>query len=290
MEQRTSEWFEARVGRVTGSNVGAILGCDPNRGPDDVMRAMVRETHGAEPEFTGNPATEYGQFHEDGARAEFEMEHGLTVTKAGFVQHKGWLGASPDGYIDALDSLLEIKCPYKLRKAAAPVPFTSLYDMPHYYAQVQIQMYVADRQWCHFYQWAPKGTKLDVVNRDDAYLDGIIPTLHLFWLRYCHEVKYNAEEHLQPQRKQVNTLEAERLVAEYDQLAEAADHAKERMAEIKQRLIKMADYQNAEVCGRKLTKVEKAGSVSYAKVVKDNLPDVDLEPYRGNPSVSWRFA
>ena len=291
MEQRSKEWFGARIGRVTGSNVGAILGCDPNRGPDDVMRAMVRSAHGAEPEFTGNVATEYGTFHEAGARAEFEMEHGLAVTNAGFVKHDDWLGASPDGYIDSRDALLEIKCPYSLRQAERPVSFKSIFeDLPHYYAQIQIQLYVTLRQGCYFYQWCPADTNLEVVQRDDEWLEEVLPELRTFWLRYRHEVEHNPQEHLEPKRKQINTLEAERLVAEYDELADAADHAKERMTEIKQRLIHMAGEQNAEVCGRKLTRVEKAGSVSYAKVVKENLPDVDLEPYRGKPSVSWRFG
>ena len=290
MEQRSKEWFGARIGRVTGSNVGAILGCDPNRGPDDVMRAMVRAAHGAEAEFTGNVATEYGTFHEAGARAEFEMEHGLAVKNAGFVKHADWLGASPDGFIDSRDALLEIKCPYSLRDAEEPVPFKTLADQPHYYAQVQIQLAVTKRPAVYFFQWAPRGTKLEIIERDDDFIDEIIPKLYAFWLEYKYEAENNADEHLQPKRKQINTLEAERLVAEYDELADAADHAKERMAEIKQRLIHMAGEQNAEVCGRKLTKVEKAGSVSYAKVVKENLPDVDLEPYRGKPSVSWRFA
>ena len=291
MEQRSKEWFGARIGRVTGSNVGAILGCDPNRGQDDVMRAMVRAAHGAEPEFIGNVATEYGTFHEAGARAEFEMEHGLAVRNAGFVKHDDWLGASPDGYIDSRDALIEIKCPYSLRQAERPVSFKSIFeDLPHYYAQIQIQLYVTGRQGCYFYQWCPADTNLEVVQRDDAWLEEVLPELRAFWLRYRHEVEHNPQEHLEPKRKQINTLEAERLVAEYDELADAADHAKERMAEIKHRLIHMAGEQNAEVCGRKLSKVEKAGSVSYAKVVKDHLPDVDLEPYRGKPQVSWRFG
>ena len=60
MEQRTPEWYEARKGRITASSVGAILGLSPHAKPDDVMRRMIREYQGLEPEFTGNTATEYG--------------------------------------------------------------------------------------------------------------------------------------------------------------------------------------------------------------------------------------
>ncbi len=285
-EQRSAEWFAERIGRVTGSNVGAILGIDPNRGPEDVMRAMVREAHGAEREFKGNVATEYGQFHEAGARAEFEMESGLSVDPAEFVKSSNWLGASPDGYTSD-GGLLEIKCPYGLRKAEAPVPFKDMAEQPHYYAQMQVQMHVTGRPHCHFFQWAPAGTRHEIIHADPAWLEQYLPVLHEFWERYKTE---DPEPHLEAKRKRIDTLEAERLVKEYDELADAADQAKERMGEIKQRLIQMAGDQNADVCGRKLTRVEKAGAVSYAKVVKDHAPDVDLEPYRGKASVSWRFG
>ena len=39
-----------------------------------------------------------------------------------------------------------------------------------------------------------------------------------------------------------------------------------------------------EVDGHTVTLSTRAGSVSYAKVVKDHCPNVDLEPYRGKPS------
>jgi len=52
----------------------------------------------------------------------------------------------------------------------------------------------------------------------------------------------------------------------------------------------MAKGQDALVCGRKLTKVEKAGSVPYAKIVKNKLPDLDLDEWRGKPSEYWRLT
>lgn len=39
-----------------------------------------------------------------------------------------------------------------------------------------------------------------------------------------------------------------------------------------------------EVDGHTVSLSQRAGSVAYAKVVKEHLPDVDLEAYRGNPS------
>ena len=83
IEQRTPEWHEQRKGLITASNVGAILGLDPYRKPDDVMRQMVRDWHGAEREFAGNAATEWATFNEETAFGQFCMEH-YPASKCGF--------------------------------------------------------------------------------------------------------------------------------------------------------------------------------------------------------------
>ena len=70
IKQGTKAWLQQRVGRVTGSNVGAVLGVNPYKTPDDVIRQMVRDYHGADPEFKGNAATCWGSFNEEGAQAE----------------------------------------------------------------------------------------------------------------------------------------------------------------------------------------------------------------------------
>ena len=49
-QQRTSEWFAQRKGKITGSIAGAILGLSPHLTRDAVMRRMVRDWHGAEKE------------------------------------------------------------------------------------------------------------------------------------------------------------------------------------------------------------------------------------------------
>ena len=74
-QQRTEEWFEKRKGRITGSNVGAILGRSPFMKRKDVMRNMVREYHGYPSEFTGNIATNYGTHNEPIALADYELKY-----------------------------------------------------------------------------------------------------------------------------------------------------------------------------------------------------------------------
>jgi putative phage-type endonuclease len=283
-EQRTPAWYEQRKGRVTGSAVGAILGLAPYATRADILRRMVRDYHGAPSEFTGNVATSYGTENEDGAVWQYELETGNKVVPAGFVPFEDWLGASPDGYIGA-DGLIEVKCPYSLRNGGE---FKSIQDQPHYYAQIQVQLYCTGMDWCDFYQWAPHGTKLERVDLDRDWLDRHLPILRQFYAEYLSEL--DNTDHIQPLRKELNTLEAKRVLEEIDQLREAEEQAKERRKELEADLVLMAGNQNANIWGRKLTLVEKEGSISYAKVVKDHCPTVDLEVYRGKPSSYWRLT
>ena len=51
---------------------------------------------------------------------------------------------------------------------------------------------------------------------------------------------------------------------------------------------KMTQIRNmSQETAKQLTKVEKAGSVSYADVVKEHLPNLALDKYRGKPSSYW---
>ena len=286
MEQRTSEWFDARKGRITASSVGAILGLAPYATRADVMRRMVREALGAENEFDGNIATKYGVNNESGALIEFEMETGHTVRPVGFVTREDWDGCSPDGLIGNCVGL-EIKCPFSLRKEEKP-QFKTLAEQPHYFAQVQFSMWVTSRLAWYFFQWSPKGTACELVPKSDEWQAENMPILRQFYAEYLHEVEHNAAQHLAPKRADIDTLEAHRIMAEYEQMQEAEERAKERKAELIAEMVRIAGDKNAVFAGRNLTRVDRAGSISYAKAIKELLPKADLEPYRGKPSFSWQ--
>lgn len=287
-KQRSKAWFEKRKGRVTGSNAGAILGLNPYKTADDVLRQMVREFHGAEREFISNQATEWGTFHEAGIMAEYAMETGNSPVECGFFVHPehDWLGASPDALVGG-DTLLEIKAPYGQRDKNPP-EFKSALDQPHYWVQMQVQMACTGRDLCHFYQWAPHGTRLEVVRVDMAWLAENIPLLKAFHERYLSEL--DNPDHLQPRRKVVETANARKLLDEYDDLSLSIEFAEARKKEIMAEFEKLADGRDALIWGRKFTKVEKAGSVSYAKVVREKLPDLDLTPWTGKPSKYWKLS
>lgn len=285
MEQRSAEWFSARKGRVTGSVVGGILGLSPFMTRDDVMRGLVRDWHDAESEFTGNIATQWGEFHEAEAVMAFTEETGFNVQNCGFFPHLDWLGASPDGLVGD-DAIIEIKCPFSLRDGGG---HKSIVDLPHYHAQMQIEMLCAERDKAYFFQWAPHATRLEVVRRDEGWLDDNIPVLFAFYEEFLKE-RENPEEHLSPKRVEINTNRAVHLIAEYEDLQDAEDRAKERKKEVLAELVEITKGRNAMIGGRKLTKVEKAGSISYAKAIKELAPNADLEKWRGKPTEYWRLG
>jgi len=289
MKQKSPEWFEARKNRVTASMVGAILGLNPYMTRDDAMRAMVRESLGAEREFQGNVATEWGTNNEPGALIDYRIETLHEVEEVGFIPYEDWAGVSPDGLVGDKGGV-EIKCPYGLRKAEAPVPFKPLEDQPHYYAQVQFTLWVTGREWWSFFQWAPNGTHHRVIKPDGDWVADNIPRLRQFHAEFMDELENNADDHLAPKRVTIDTPAAHKAMAEWDDIAEQMERLAERKKDLLAEITDMAGGKNALVAGRKVSLVERAGAVSYAKVVKEHLPKLDLEPYRGKASAYWKVT
>lgn len=247
---------------------------------------MVRAFHGAPSEFEGNIATEYGRLHEPLAIIDYIGASGNSVDECGFFVNPehNWLGATPDGLIYD-DGVLEVKCPFGLRNQDAPV-FKSAAEQPHYFAQMQIEMYCTGRTWCDFFQWAKNGVyRCERVEIDLDWLEDAVPKLKKFHEWY--ETQLANPAHLEPREREINTLIADQLIKEYDAAKAAIDDAEARKKEILAELVKISGDQNAVICGRKLTRVERVGNVDYKKIPE--LQGVDLEKYRGKGSSFWQL-
>jgi putative phage-type endonuclease len=275
-----------RVGRITGSQAGAILGLSPWQKPADVLRAMVRKWHGAPNEFNGNFATNYGQLHEPLAKMQMMAYLGDPIEDCGFCVHPDhdWLGATPDGLL-APDYVVEIKCPFGLRRDNPP-KFKTAKEQPHYYAQMQIEMAVTGRSVCMFYQWARYGDHLEIVQLDKKWILENIPRLKEFHELFLKEIDNHA--HLEPIRKEIATDDHAALLEEWDACTAAIAEGEQRKKEILAALVESAGEKDAEICGRKLTKVERKGSVDYTKIPA--LRGLDLEPFRKPSSSYWRLS
>lgn len=292
IEQRTPEWFSQRKGKITGSVAGAALGLNPYMTPSQLIRRMVREYHGLDNEFKGNVATEYGSLHEPIAQMEFVTKYGYAVHEVGFYVHPdyAWLGASPDGIFEndmGEQCILEIKCPFGLRNDKEPA-FKTLAEQPHYYAQVQIEMACTGVNQLCFYQWNQYADSLEIVTFNKSWFDDAIVKLFKFYELYLHELKN--KEHLQDEVQAIDTDESLKLLQQYDNVCEVLDNATKAKAELLQQIVELSKGQNSVIHGRKLTQVKRDGSISYAKAIKDLLPDADLTKYKGQPSTFWKLG
>jgi len=276
-QQRSKEWFEKRKGRVTGSSVGAILGFDPYRNESDVMRQMVREYHGAEREFTGNAATQWGVANESNALFELSCEIG-DIRETGFHTYEDWLGASPDGFY--ANGVVEVKCPFSRMNCGE---FKTLDEQPHYYAQMQIEMLVTGTGICAFFQWAPHASKLEYVHFNQEWIDENLPKLRDFYERFLLEI--DNPVHLMDKVTEINAPD---LAEDYKLAKIAYDEAESNLKSAKEALIKAVGASKKAVIGSlAVSLVQKEGAISYANAVKKLCPDADLEPFRGKPSEYW---
>lgn len=267
MEQRSEEWFKARVGVITGSRVGAILGVNPYQSADDVLRDMVREHFGAEKEFTGNAATNHGEKMEPVALAFYEKHSGNKVEQTGIVFHEeySWLGASPDGLI-GIDGGLEIKCPYWAKQ-----PY-SVHEKPSYYAQCQHVMAVCDLAWMDFLCYiSEENFLLERLQREDDWLSTNLHKLDRFRARYLEAIQdeSTARDHLESGARHVSDMRSERMSDLFLQIKEAEKAIaplKEEFDTLKKTLgTEFGTFQTGRI---KVTRVEKRGAVDHAAIYK----------------------
>jgi putative phage-type endonuclease len=158
MEQRTEEWFAARIGKVTASRVADVIaktksGYSASR--DNYMAQLICERlTGQQGESFTNAAMTWGTETEPLARSAFEAYADVMVEEVGFVPHPRIRdsGASPDGLV-GLFGMLEIKCP----NTATHIDTLLTQTVPtKYITQMQWQMACCERQWCEFVSFDPR--------------------------------------------------------------------------------------------------------------------------------------
>jgi putative phage-type endonuclease len=176
-EQRTEEWFAARLGKVTASRVADLVGKTKtgySATRDNYMAQLVVErlTFTKQESYT-NAAMQWGTDQEPFARAAYEAAQGVMVEEVGFVPHPTieWAGASPDGLVGD-DGLVEIKCP----NTATMIETLLSQKVPgKYFIQMQFQLACTNRKWCDYVSFDPRmPAKAQIfvrrVDRDDEYI------------------------------------------------------------------------------------------------------------------------
>ncbi len=142
IEQRTEEWYKKRTTMITASDCGTILGYNSKfTTTDDLLIDKLSNVR------LDNVHLRHGNHYEPIAIDIFEQKYKEKVWPVGLLIHKNknynFLGASPDG-VTSNHCLVEIKCPSR-RIIDGSISL-------HYYAQVQLQLEVADFELCYFYE------------------------------------------------------------------------------------------------------------------------------------------
>lgn len=177
IEQRTDDWFAARLGKVTASRVADLMaktktGYSTSR--ENYMSQLVLERiTGAKAESFSSAAMQWGTDQEPFARAAYEAAKDVMVEELGFAPHPTieMAGASPDGLVGD-DGLVEIKCP----NTATMIETLLTEKVPaKYHAQMQFQMACTGRKWCDYVVFDPRMPAkaqlfIKRVDRDDKFI------------------------------------------------------------------------------------------------------------------------
>lgn len=157
MLQRSSDWFDARKGRFTASDIHKLLGVRGlgQTGESYIFEKAVEEVYGLDEEdtFVSNDmqrgiTLEPLAFRKFKEIKEFDF---LDVQETTFFSYGSHAGASPDGLVGN-DAILEIKCP-------RPTKFFNLvakgFDAidKEYIAQMQMQMLCTNSKKAYFFNY-----------------------------------------------------------------------------------------------------------------------------------------
>jgi hypothetical protein len=176
MEQRTPEWFAARLGKVTGSRFKDAIdvtskGAPSSKRKDYLIQIATERLTGMQVPMFVTGDMQWGTDHEDEARDAYCFLHDQEVMQAGFIPHPELMvGVSPDGLIGD-DGAIEIKAP----KSTTHIE-TWLNGMsPDHLPQVQGLMWVTGRKFVDFISYDPRMPEhlrlyVQRIERDEAYI------------------------------------------------------------------------------------------------------------------------
>lgn len=156
MEQRSEEWFKARLGKVTASNLSNVMAT--TKTGESAYRKNYRHQlvterlTGKQIEIPINQAMQHGIDTEDEARDFYVFKY-ADVEEIGFIDHPtiDMAGASPDGLVGT-DGLIEIKC----RQPQNHTETLISHQIPDKYKlQMYWQMACTGRKWCDYVSYCP---------------------------------------------------------------------------------------------------------------------------------------
>jgi putative phage-type endonuclease len=185
IEQRTEEWFQQRLGKVTASRISDVIaktktGVSTSR-QNYLVQLVSERLTGKKGDSFVNQAMLDGIERESAARELYMQTRGVSVTEVGFFDHPVIKnsGASPDGAVNAEEDgkyagLIEIKCPIETTHTNT---LMSKEVPSKYKSQIQWQMASVSPnvKWVDFISYNPNFPDtmqlfIARVDRDDTYI------------------------------------------------------------------------------------------------------------------------
>ena len=209
--QGSPEWMALRVGRIGGSRIADLL-TEGRGGAESLIRRkykneLIRERlTGRKLETYKTPAMQRGIDLEPMARAWYEVKNNVFVDQVAIVLHPTIEGGqcSPDGLVDATNSLIEIKVPNPENHLDNIL--TDGKQLEQYYDQVMWQLACVPgsngnekREYCDLVSFDPEMPDhlqgfVKRIYRDDEYIKNTMETAVIAFLSEIETIVNNLKE------------------------------------------------------------------------------------------------
>ena len=184
IEQGSPEWMSLRIGKIGGSRVADVL-TEGRSGGESLTRRkykneLIRERlTGKKLDTYKTPAMQRGIDLEPMARAWYEVKYNTFVDQVAIVLHPSINGGqcSPDGIVEATNSLIEIKIPNPENHLDNIL--TGGKQLEQYYDQVQWQLAcMPEKEFCDLVSYDAEMPDhlqgfVKRIYRDDEYINNM---------------------------------------------------------------------------------------------------------------------
>lgn len=286
--QGSPEWIEWRKTKVTASELPILIGKSKWMTPYQLWQQKLGFTGGIKDNWAMKRGRDLEPMVRDLANGELKGRFEPEV-----LVHKEleWAAASLDGIDRKKRAIMEIKVPglgdHQLaQKEEVP---------PHYYPQVQWQLFVADLKTCYYVSYYDQDLAIFKVKRDDDYIaDVLLPAAAEFY-RCLIEMEEPARE--EDDFIQIDDPQFAEYARDWKAAHEMLVVYQDKEKYYRNKLIGLTDDSNCKGSGVTLRRVSRDGSVDWNKLWKDlseYFPDAaaqyNPEAYRKDAIGYWKVT
>ena len=276
IEQGSPEWLNLRRLHRTASETPIVMQKSRYKAP----LALAREKRGLDAPEKENKAMKFGLTHEAGVRLAISQKLGI-----GFEPHvivDGPYLASLDGFNFDCDTILEIKCPFRVDSRDLLEAREEKVPESHWW-QIQHQLMVSEAKLCHYVvRDAADGNLITLeVKPSKTAFSRIREEWDLFWEAF---MECPAEELIQFQEIPSD------LRSKVDDFLRAKDMKEEgvQMYNAAREVLTEELPEDSEGFNLRVLHIEQRGSIDW-KAVEKAHPEINFEQYRKPTKVVVRI-